>query len=180
MQEANVEEVLDWATNAAELYTRLVLVVGPPASGKTALLQAISRRTGSPLININLEMSSRMLELTRRQRALQAPRILSQIVREVGSPPAPNGPPLSSSLVLLDNIEILFDPHLKLNPLRLLQNLSRTTTVVAAWGGVVVNNHLTYAEPDHPEYKRYDAKDLIIVSMRCSDQHSSGSELGRG
>ncbi|MEN6474686.1 MAG: BREX-3 system P-loop-containing protein BrxF, partial [Syntrophaceae bacterium] len=40
-------------------------------------------------------------------------------------------------VVLLDNIEILFDVSLKQDPLRLLQGLSRNTTLVAAWSGEI-------------------------------------------
>ncbi len=33
--------------------------------------------------------------------------------------------------------------------------LSRNQTVVAAWNGTIVDYSLTYAVPDHPEYRRY-------------------------
>jgi hypothetical protein len=69
-----------------------------------------------------------MLDLTERQRALQLPRLLGEIVGEA-----------TGELVLLDNIEILFDVHLKQDPLRLLQGLSRNKTVVAAWNGSIMD-----------------------------------------
>jgi len=88
---------------------------------------------------------------------------------------------------LLDNIEILFDVHLKQDPLRLLQGLSRNKTVVAAWNGEVRTEgrglrtessadidsalstqssalYLTYAVPDHPEYRRYPIRDFLVAS----------------
>ena len=37
--------------------------------------------------------------------------------------------------MLLDHLEILFDPALEQDPLRLLQGVSRDRTVVAAWPG---------------------------------------------
>jgi hypothetical protein len=43
-----------------------------------------------------------------------------------------------AGLVLLDNIELLFDVHLKQDPLRLLQGLSRNKTVVATWNGCAI------------------------------------------
>jgi len=69
-----------------------------------------------------------------------------------------------AALVLLDNIEILFDVHLKQDPLRLLQGLSRNRTVVAAWNGSIVDGHMTYAVPDHPEYRRYPIRDFLVAS----------------
>jgi hypothetical protein len=65
--------------------------------------------------------------------------------------------------VLLDNLELLFDVSLRLDPLRCLQDLARDTTIVAAWNGTVTAGHLTYATPGHPEYRRYALEDLVIV-----------------
>ena len=85
-----------------------------------------------------------MLDLTERQRALQLPRLLSEIVGAS-----------AADVILLDNIEVLFDVSLKQDPLRLLQGLSRNKTVVAAWSGSIDGEHMVYATPDHPEYRRY-------------------------
>jgi hypothetical protein len=59
---------------AAELYHRLVMLVAPSGAGKTAALQDVHDRTAVPLVNVNLELSRRLLDLTERQRALQLPR----------------------------------------------------------------------------------------------------------
>ena len=94
-----------------------------------------------------------MLDLTQRQRALQLPRLLREIVdKDAGK------------MTLLDNTELLFDVGLKQDPLRLLQGLSRNKTVVASWNGTIYNNILTYAEPAHPEYKRYPVHDFLVTS----------------
>ena len=137
----------------AEQYYRLVLVVAPTGGGKTSALQDVSERTGAPLINVNLELARRMLDLTERQRALQLAKLLSDIVAEAGN-----------DVVLLDNIETLFDVSLKQDPLRLLQSLSRNRTVVAAWNGSIMDGLLTYAVPGHPEYRRYRIRDFLVVS----------------
>lgn len=153
MAEPLADQILRNTEGASELYHRLLLVVAFAKAGKTQALQEVSKRTGVPLINVNLELSHRMLELTERQRALHLPRLLGEIVDA-----------LPSDLVLLDNIEILFDMKLQQDPLRLLQGLSRNKTVVAAWSGAVVDDHMTYAVPDHPEYRRYPIRDFLIVS----------------
>ena len=139
--------------SASMMYFRLILMVGPAGSGKTSALQEVSARTSAPLVNVNLELSRRMLDLTERRRALQLPQLLDEIVSEA-----------SGELILLDNIEILFDVRLKQDPLRLLQGLSRNKTVVAAWNGLIVDSHLTYAVPDHPEYRRYPTGGFLVVS----------------
>lgn len=135
----------------AALYYRLVIVASPAGSGKTKALQEVAARTRAPLINLNLELSRRLLDLTKKQRALQVPRALEEVVGSRGS------------VLLLDNTEIIFDVSLKLDPLRLLQGLSRNRTVVASWNGTVEEGFLVYASPDHPEYQRYAARDLVVV-----------------
>ena len=153
MVEPLKEQILRRIEETRELYYRLILVVGPAGSGKTKALHEVLAQTSARFINVNLELSRRMLDLTGVQRALQLPVLLSEIVNET-----------SDELILLDNIEILFDVHLKQDPLRLLQGLSRNKTVVATWNGSIVGEYLTYAIPDHPEYRRYPIRDFLLVA----------------
>jgi len=153
MAEPLADGVIRRIGQAAELYHRLILLAAPAGTGKTAALQDIHDRLAAPLVNLNLELSRRLLDLTERQRALQLPRLLAEIVGATGS-----------EVVLLDNIEVLFDIALKQDPVRLLQGLSRNVTVVVAWSGPVEGEHLVYATPDHPEYRRYPLRDLLVVN----------------
>lgn len=153
MPEPLVDQIMRKLSQAAELYHRLILVVAPAGAGKTTALQDVRGRTGAHLVNVNLELSRQMLELTERQRTLQLPQLLRKIVSNGGD-----------NMILLDNIEVIFDVGLKQDPLRLLQGLSRNNTVVAAWNGTIVENYLTYAAPDHPEYRRYPMRDFLVAS----------------
>lgn len=120
------EEIIDKINQAHELYHRLVLVVGRSGSGKTSLLQEVSKQTGFRYINLNLELSRGLLELTERQRILRLPLLVDEIIGKTGD-----------HVVLIDNIEILFEVSLKQDPLRLLQQISRNRTVVATWNGTM-------------------------------------------
>ena len=62
-------QIFDRIEQAKELYHRLVLVVAPSGAGKTAAMGEVNRHVGAPLLNVNLEVSRRMLEMTVRQRA---------------------------------------------------------------------------------------------------------------
>lgn len=147
------DQILKKVKQVSELYNRLILLVAPAGGGKTAALQDVHLRAGVSLFNVNLELSRRMLDLTERQRALQVPRLLEEIVGNAGE------------LILLDNIEVIFEVELKQDPLRLLQGLSRNHTVVAAWNGNINNGFLSYAAPDHPECQRYPIVDFLVVSQ---------------
>jgi hypothetical protein len=153
MSEPLSEQIMRQIAQVVGLYHRLVLVVAPSGAGKTATLQEVAKHTGYHYINVNLELSRCMLELTQRQRQLQLSRLLQDIIRTS-----------HDQAVLLDNLEILFDVSLKLDPLRCLQAVARDKTIVATWNGTVTAGHLTYAIPDHPEYRRYALEDLVVVS----------------
>ncbi len=164
MAEPLADKVIRKIGQAEELYYRLVILVAPAGSGKTVALQDVHERTAAPLFNVNLELSRRMLDLTERQRALQLPRLLAEIVCATDLSAPQSKAARQAGVVLLDNIEILFDVSLKHDPLRLLQGLSRNKTVVAAWSGSIDGEHMVYATPDHPEYKRYPVRDFLMVN----------------
>ena len=150
------EKVLARIDGARALYHRLILVVASSGSGKTEVLQEVAETTGARLVNVNLELSRRMLDLTGRERALRLPDQLDEIVGR------------NEPLVLLGNIELLFDASFEQDPLRLLQGVSRNRTIVAAWSGTLENDYLSYAAPEHTEYRRYsrDARgDLLLVRL---------------
>lgn len=155
MSDDPVAAILARIAGAPALYHRLILVAGPGGSGKTAALQAVAQRTGAPVVNLNLELSRRLLDLSARERALAVPRLLDEVIGRGRSP------------VLLDNTEMLFEPALRLDPLALLQGASRNRTLVAAWNGSLDDRYLTCAEPGHPEYRRYERGGLAIVSAKA-------------
>ncbi len=138
--------------DAGALYFRLVLIVGPARSGKTSALRRLSEEQSWPLVNVNLLLSQSLLELTPQQRALNVNRLLDQITKEY-----------QGDIIILDNTEVLFNPELQQDPLRLLQSLSRNRTVIAAWSGEQVGDNVFYASPSHPEFKKYDNPDAVIV-----------------
>lgn len=150
-------QVAEHVARAPQLYYRLVIAVGPARSGKTSALRDLEAEHGWPLVNVNLSLSERLLELTARQRALRVARIVDDIVNEK-----------ESEVIMLDNIEMLFHPELEQDPLRLLQSLSRNRTIVATWRGALQGQALIYASPEHPEHRRFDDPQALIVSTHAS------------
>jgi ATPase family associated with various cellular activities (AAA) len=154
MVESLSEQIIRKIDQATQLYYRLILVVAPSGMGKTIALRQVAGQMEFGYININLELSQRLLGLTERQRSLHIFRLLNEIVEENGT-----------QVVILDNIELLFETSLKQDPLRLLQGISRNRTVVAGWSGNIEHDHLIYAEPDHPEYRRYPIAGQLIIGV---------------
>jgi hypothetical protein len=90
--------------------------VTPSGFGKTQTLREFCESSGAPLVNVNLELSLRMLEMTKRQRTLRLPVLFSEVLRGH-----------DGDTIALDNLEILFDRSLQQDPLRLLQPTNANT-----------------------------------------------------
>ena len=150
----DVESVLEQLEKAGEMYHRLVLVVAPSGSGKTAVLQDVAGNQGVSCLNVNLELSKRMLDLTTKQRAIHAARVLREVVDGSNEKPG-----------VLDNLEILFDRSLQLDPLRVLKELARQQTVVASWNGRIDDHGLTYGDPEQPEYRIYPPTEIDFLHV---------------
>ena len=135
-------------------YYRLVLVVGPAGSGKTTALLKLAAKHDWPRLNVNLRLAECLLELTPKQRSVQAAERLATIIADT-----------AAEVVLLDSLELLFAVDLMLNPLRLLQSLSRNRTIIAAWPGHFTGETLSYAEPGHPEARREVRPDARIITV---------------
>ena len=162
-------KIQDALSRIRDAYYKLVLAVGPARTGKTAVLTELAALHSWPRMNVNLRLSERLIELTRRQRATRVAGILDNMIREE-----------KSDVVLLDNIELFFAEELAQDPLRLLQSLSRNRIIVAAWPGDFDGALLTYAEPSHPESRRYQTPQAAIVKAGDTDEpnaESPGEEM---
>lgn len=138
-------------------YFRLVLVLSPFADTKTKFLKQTSKSLGYPYINLSMALAGEMVDIPARKRASQILTLLNGIIRAH-----------SEDVVFLDNIEILFLPELKVDPLKALQLISRNKTIVAGWTGEFDGGRLTYANQGHPEFRRYQGlteQDCTILNV---------------
>lgn len=133
------------------LHSKLILLISQPGSGKTALIAELANQRDMKVMNVGATLGSRLAALPQRQRALQTNVILRELADEYA-----NG-----DLLLLDNIELLFDQTLRLNPLDLLKRHAHSRRVVAVWPGELIDGRLTYAQMGHPEYQGYGLDGLV-------------------
>lgn len=137
-------------------YNRLVLIIGQYNSGKTSLINEIGKELNLDVINVNLELSRNLLDMSKRERMIHAQTVFNSIIEKNI---------IQDRVVLLDNIEILFDYELKIDPLKVLKDLSRYCCVVATFSGKLDNNSITYSQIGHREYRKYQSNELITYSM---------------
>ena len=67
--------------------------------------------------------------------------------------------------MLLDNLELLFEKSLHINPLDLLKRIAHSKRVVAVWPGELRGDRLIYADMSHPEHRDYSRLGVIILEI---------------
>ncbi|MBN2550197.1 MAG: BREX-3 system P-loop-containing protein BrxF [Anaerolineales bacterium] len=132
---------------------QLVLLCGGSWQERTALLQMVAGSQGMAYTALGLPLAETLLTQPPRQRPLLAEDTVERLAAE------------AAAGLALDHIEILFDPELHIDPLRLAQALSRRRTVLLSWPGAYTPPRLTYAQPDHAEYRLYQVSGLLIYTL---------------
>ena len=151
-------EILDKLRSAIESidmqYHRLIILLNCEDSSKHEYLCLMKEDHEVKPVNLNLELSSRLLEYSIKQRPLKVAEIMADLIEALPSP------------VVLDKLDILFDPSLQTDPLALLKSLSRSKTIIAFWSGSLKDNKLYYAEPGYPEYRSYSVQDFVAIDAK--------------
>ncbi len=151
------DHILEKLAFVNQQFYRLLLIVGTSERDRENILNHVSKKIHAPVVNINLDVSRQLLELPEKQRPLNAAKILDSIIKSK-----------TKNTLIFKNIELLFNAALKTDPLRLFKNISRTKTLIIGWNGFIQGSSLIYADPGHPDYKKYLADDLNIINLHDS------------
>ena len=122
--------------------TKLILLIGPPGSGKSNLLGQLAERRRASVMNVSAALGRELLTVPSKRRHLQAADMLKGLADEF----------FYEGLLLMDNIELLFDRTLQLSPLDLLKRQAHVRRVLAVWPGELREDRLSYAKTGHQDY----------------------------
>ena len=137
------------------LNSKLILLVGPSRSGKTQLLRQLGAKFNLEPLNVGLELGRRLAAMPNTDRGLSAGKLLREIADKERT-----GAPL-----LLDNLELLFEPSLQINPLDLVKRVAHSKRVVAVWPGELHGDRLVYADMSHPEYRDFSREGVVVIEI---------------
>ena len=138
--------------DVSKLKSNLILLVGLPRSGKSRLLGKLSERRRADVLNVGAALGRELLTLTTAQRRLQASQCLKTLAEDFER----------HGLLLMDNLELLFDQALRLDPLDLLKRQAHGgRVVVAVWPGECQDGRLAYASSGHPEHRSFGVQSLV-------------------
>lgn len=138
-----------------DLNSKLILLVGPSRSGKTQLLRQLSAKLNIEPLNVGLELGRRLAAAPNSKRGFLA----GELIREIADKERVDDP------LLLDNLELLFEPGLQINPLDLVRRLAHSKRVVAVWPGELRGDRLIYADMSHPEHRDYSRDGVVVLEI---------------
>lgn len=154
-----VEKLESLVDEVGTLQSKLILLIGSTTTGKKALLHSLAKNRGVMPLNVGAELGCRLAGMPQRQRHLQTTTILRELADQHAH----------GDLLLFDNIELLFDRSLQLDPLDLLKRHAHARRVVAVWPGELQGNartgRLTYADMGHPEHQDYGLAGTVIFEI---------------
>ena len=162
---ANLTALERLVGEVSDLQSKLILLVGN--RGKTDLLRALARRLNASPFNVGVKLGRRLAATSISDRSFSTSELLREITDEVrGDVP-----------LLLDNLEVLFEPSLKINPLNVIKLLAHSRLVIAAWPGEMRNDRLIYAGMGHPEHRDYTRAGVVIFETAQSQQGAGRSSI---
>lgn len=126
--EITIEEIGNW-------YHKIIYVIKSKPNRSNINQLEIGRE-----ININKLLSEKLLEIPKQKYPMFVYDILLEALRD------------KDDLYILQHIDILFDPQLKINPTQLFEELSKSYKLIVEWPGRYDEGRLYYAEYGHPEY----------------------------
>jgi hypothetical protein len=154
MNDLHLPQLVDTIRATSGAYYKLTILAGEAQSGKTHWLKQVATELGLPTINLSLLLSQRLLNQNRRQRALNAEDVATEVIDEN-----------FKSGLCLDDTELLFDSTLKLNPLVFLREITRNRLIVATWNGVLTGGELRFGQTGHPDFFSQPVNGFPVVSV---------------
>ncbi|MCX6018798.1 MAG: BREX-3 system P-loop-containing protein BrxF [Chloroflexi bacterium] len=148
-----IEPLVAAARDTRRDFARLILVAGAAEVQRAHVLRGVAEQLGRPVLSLSCMLARALLDLGPQERALRLSAVLEDCLTAFEPP------------LVLDRLELLFEPSLKIAPLRLLLTASRTRTVVAAWPGPLQDGFLSYARPGHPEFHRISTGGTLCFSL---------------
>ena len=132
----NSDKLQDNINDSLNAENRLVLLVGPPGCGKSRILRGMKDVS---VVNVGKELGRDLRVIPREDRPDKAMEILASLI-EIHP----------KEVVVLDNIELLLQPDLKLDLWPALGALGANKKLIIAWTGRVYGQEIQWGDPGVP------------------------------
>ncbi|WPX10121.1 BREX-3 system P-loop-containing protein BrxF [Anaerocellum danielii] len=138
-------------------YYKLALIISENPSQTSKILKELSTTFGIRYINLNLELANYLVEIPFSERWLHVSKAIDEIILKN-----------EDQSLVIDNTDILFEEHLKIDPVGVLKNASKYKKLIASLRARIENNYIIYANPQAKEYKKYkiDNLECYVINLQ--------------
>lgn len=105
------------------------------------------------LVNLSKGLARKLVSLSIRDRVRRLEGEVEKVANDCGSS------------VWLTKLDVLFEPTLENDPMRLLKSIAKSQTVVAIWPGEITETSVVYSKPGKSDYKTYSLKELNDIQV---------------
>jgi hypothetical protein len=154
------QKLIEAIYRVAEDRHGLVILMGDFGSGKTSLLKDVAAEINAAYLNLNLQLTDKLLAIPRSQHAdgVTTPQLIDIISGEASSDKRP---------LLVDNLEILFSPELgKINPIDTFKRISRQRVVVIALPARRQGSMAVYSTVGKEDYMSMPLEDFVTIEIK--------------
>lgn len=130
---------------------KLVLVTIPKELHREIEAEILNNSIG--FVNLSKELARKLISLSISERVRQLETEVKIIANEC------------NSSVWLTKLDVLFEPALANDPMRLLKGISKSKAIVAIWPGEITETSVVYSKPGKPDYKTYPLKELNDIQV---------------
>lgn len=145
---------MGFSCNIKELKSLWNLYSHYPVISITEKYEAIDRFKNYTHIHLGAILSSALLKYEKEDRKNHVLKELENLFQD-----------LDSKKVIIDDIDILFNPEYCIDILGYFSQLGRNRRLVVIWPGEYYSESLTYASPEYKDYKRYLIKDYDVICL---------------
>lgn len=139
-----------------------VILVDPVVQHLHDISEVLQSQFHLASVDLGAGLSEVLVGLPPDVRTRQAPIWISDTLRALQPGP-----------IVCDNIDLLFEPSLRLDPLRMFQQCSHITRLVVLWPGEHSKGVLSYAVPQHGHYRYWTHPEACILTPFASVRSST-------
>ena len=139
-----------------------LLLVSPDVACLEMTVKNLAAAHCWPVLPLGQALSAALLHEAPARWATATTRWLDDAVRQETSGP-----------LLVSGIDLLFDPGLSLDPLRLFCQAGRRIPLVVAWPGTHAGDVLAYAVPEHAHYRSWRHPEVVVVMVDVTNKNLS-------
>lgn len=151
----SVERVMALAGQIKAIPQAMVVIAGSRGSGKTRVANLLAEKGLGTYVNLSLALSRYRMTVEPGHDVGWPSDFMVSLLSSIGR----------DAMLILDNIEAVFQPQLQLNPLGWLLKMAREIPIIVVWPGSVLDGEFVFSTPNRPDYFRQREQSVIVVNL---------------